>query len=225
MGARSFSPAALKRGKEFGLVLVNFKELFGEAGLDAITQAQELMAALAAGTDAGVDTVAERFATTMEHLKDNPMVSALCGVAFETLAVAILRGRQCEDVRAGLDVAFEENGLKTTRDVDASGHIEDKWQVVECKALGAAKSVDVETIRKFYTETVPAFLDHVGRNNVVECKAEIWTTGCVSADADAYFKSLRHYRRVQAAILTRKQIVVPRRLRKLERLMDAIAAL
>lgn len=225
MGARSFSPEALRRGKEFGLVLVNFKELFGEAGLDAITKAQELMAALATGNDAGVGTLADQLAAAVALLKDNPMVSALCGIAFETLAVAVLRARQCEEVRAGLDVPWEEEGVETTRDVDASGHIEDQWQVVECKALGAAKSVDQETIRKFYTETVPAFLDFIGKNKIKECKAEIWTTGCVSAEADAYFKSLRHNRRVKPAILTRREITIPQRIIKLERLMDVIAAL
>jgi hypothetical protein len=96
MGARSFSPEALKRGKEFGLVLVNFKELFGETGLDAITKAQELMATLAGGNDAAVGTVADQLAESVASLKGNSMVGALCGVAFETLAVAILRGRQCE---------------------------------------------------------------------------------------------------------------------------------
>lgn len=225
MGARSFSTAALQRGKEFGLVLVNFKELFGEAALDAITKAQELMAALATENEAAIDTVADRLAESVAHLKDNPMVSTLCGVAFETLAVAILRGRHCEEVRAGLDVPWEEDGVKTTRDVDASGRIEDNWQVVECKALRAEKSVDQETIRKFYTETVPAFLDYIGKSSMQECRAEIWTTGCVSAEADTYFKSLRHNRRVKPKILTRREITVPRRLKKLERLMDVIAAL
>ena len=149
------------------------------------------------------------------------MVNALCGIAFETLAVAILRGRHCEDVRAGLEVRWGD----TTRDVDASGRIEDRWQVIECKALGAAKSVDEAMIKKFYTETVPGFLDHVGRNDMKESQAQIWTTGIVSPEAEAYFKSLRHDRRVQPAILTRKEIELPRRMKKLGRLLDVIATL
>ena len=93
---------------------------------------------------ARIDAVADEFATSVARLKDNPMVNALCGIAFETLAVAILRGRHCEDVRAGLEVRWGD----TTRDVDASGRIEDRWQVIECKALGAAKSVDEAMIKK-----------------------------------------------------------------------------
>ncbi len=39
------------------------------------------------------EAIADRLAESVAHLKDNPMVSALCGVALETLAVAILRAR------------------------------------------------------------------------------------------------------------------------------------
>lgn len=45
-GARSFSPFALRRGKEFGLVMVNYKKLFGDARLAASTNAQQVLASL-----------------------------------------------------------------------------------------------------------------------------------------------------------------------------------
>lgn len=223
IGARSFSPQALAIGREFGLVMVNFRELIGEAGLGTMMKAQELR--LAAEKGANASAVAEQFTASVLRLKDNPMVSSLCGVAFETFAVAVLRASHFEDVRAGLDVRFLKDQRSTTRDVDASGHIEETWRVIECKALGAEKSVDVETIKKFYTETVPAFLAHIGKDKLQTCEAEIWTTGRVSEEALAYLASLKHYRKVKPAIRTPKDIEVPSRLKKLKRLMDVIARL
>lgn len=228
-GARSFSPEALRRGKEFGLAMVNYKELFGDAGLAAITNAQQLLASLtdnsAADSPGAADSLAQKLADSMAKLKDNPMVSALCGVAFETFAVAVLRGRPVEGVTAGLDVPFDDNGVETTRDVDASGNQDDVWFAIECKALKAEKSVDEETVRKFYTETVPAFLRYVGKNNVRELRAEIWTTGTVSSETLGYFKTLRLDRRVKARILTRPEIEIPRKIASLARIMDVIASL
>ena len=154
------------------------------------------------------------------------MVANLCGVAFEAFAVAVLRGWNIQEVRSGLDVPFVENGIDTTRDVDASGFEDDDiWYVVECKALRAGTSVDEDMIKKFYAETVPAFLKHVGRANVRTCHAEIWTTGEASPEARTYLASLKLDRRIERRILTRTEIKVPKKIAPLSRLMNFIAQL
>ncbi len=61
--------------------------------------------------------------------------------------------------------------------------------VVECKAEAGDKPAYV---RKFYTETVPAYIRSKKSNGKIrECRAEIWTTRQVGLDAQQTLEQLK----------------------------------
>ena len=229
MGARSFSPEAFKLGRDFGLAMVNFRELFGQATLDTLATAQALLAGVAdpetVANGATPDILAGKLAESIAELKNNPLVSDLCGMALETFAVAALRGANVEGVRANVHVPFAEHGSLSSREVDVCGFNDETWHVIECKALNADKELPVEYVNRFFKETLPAFLSDVGKNKVKICHAELWTTGKVSSELRAHLTTLRLDGRVKREIRTRDSIPVPAKISSLSRILDVIAQL
>jgi hypothetical protein len=224
MGARTFSPEAFQLGRRAGLLMVNYKELFGDVMLDMLATAESLLAAGEAGTSSTASNAqAEKLADTLLDLKSFPLISDLCGMALETFAVAALRGLGVEGLRTNLPVPYFNGEKEVTRDVDVSGAVNDVWYAVECKALRQDNEVTEAQVEKFFTQTVPSFLHHVGKNNIKTCHAEIWTTGTVSATTLAFLGGLKlDQTRIKPAIRTRKDIQIPAKLSSLSRLLDVI---
>ncbi|AWI08303.1 hypothetical protein CKA38_02680 [Ereboglobus luteus] len=227
MGATSLSPDALKLGKNHGLVMVNFRELFGETAVKMIQQARELLLSLSARRDEAnaqdPNALADQMVTSISSLKSNPMVNELCGMALEIFTVAVLRSRNYEDVKARLTVPFSTNRENTVREIDASGHNDDVHYIVECKALKADKELKLDQIKKFFCETVPSYLKFIGKAEISKCHAEIWTTGKVTPEASAYLNSLNLDRRVKRGILARQDIKIPKNIASLSRILEVIA--
>lgn len=230
IGAPSFSRDAFNLARQNGMMAVNFREMFGQAALDLMVAAEDLFVTFAptrgslpSATSAA--EVAEKFAVSITALRNHPMVTDLSGMAFEAFACAALSGKGYAEVRAGLKVPFRHEGVATYREADVTGHSDDAHYIIECKALNGKNEVDREDVRKFLTETVPAYLHHVGKSNVDSCRAEIWTTGKVSEDTRSYLASLPLNKRVVRAIHTRDTIPVPRKLKPLTRILDVMATL
>jgi len=230
IGAPSFSREAFNLARKNGLMAVNFRELFGQAALDLMVAAEDLFVTFSAAPDSppsasSAAAVAEKFAASITALRNHPMVTDLSGLAFEAFACAALSGKGFEEVRAGLKVPFSHEGVATYREADVTGHSDDTHCIIECKALNGKNEVDREDVRKFFTETVPAYLDHVGKSNVDSCRAEIWTTGKVSEETRSYLTDLPLNKRVVRAIHTRDKIPFPQKLKPLARMLDVLATL
>ena len=58
-----------------------------------------------------------------------------------------------------------------------------------------------ENVKKFFEETVPAFLHHHQQWQIEECTAEIWTTGLIDNSARAALEKITLDRRVRPALV------------------------
>ena len=231
IGAPHFTPDAFQLARKSGLLVVNFREVFGEAALEMLASAESLFRGMHVA-ESGKDDTAEisALATTLSDsvakLKDHPLVTALSGLAFESFAAVITRARGYEDVHSGEKAPFFVHGDETMREIDVHGHRADEWLVIECKALNAKKELDRDSVKYFFTETVPAFRTLKGKNNVAKCRAELWTTGIVTNELRDFLKhELRVPRGVDAAILSAAEIEVPKQLRPLQRILTVLGAL
>jgi hypothetical protein len=231
IGAPHFTPEAFQLARKSGLLVVNFREVFGEAALEMLASAESLFREMhVAKSDNGdatqISALATKLSDSVTKLKDHPLVTALSGLAFESFAAVIARARGYEDVHSGEKAPFFVNGNETMREIDVHGHRADEWLVIECKALNAKKELDRDSVKYFFTETVPAFRTLKGKVNVAKCRAELWTTGKVTDDLRDYLKDeLRLPRGVDAAILSAAEIAVPKPLRPLSRMLTVLGAL
>ena len=132
------------------------------------------------------------------------------------------RSASYEGVTSNRSVRFVKNDKETKRDVDASGNRDRVWHAVECKAYGRKVELREEDVRYFFSETLPAYLNAVGRDNIDVCHAEIWTTGVVTPEIRACLERLRFDKRVRPAIKSKDEIPVPKAIRTLGRILDVI---
>lgn len=227
MGAPRFFPEAFDLARRNGLVVVNFREAFGELALEILAEAEQLFREMepAMGEPSrDFSELAERFARSIEELKRHPLVTELSGLAFEALACAVLGAEGFQDVHTGETVPFEEAGEEVPREIDARGHRGNEWRIIECKAINERTELDPMQVKKFFTETVPAFIKAMGRTNHRLWRAELWTTGLVTEETRQALKRWTP-RGVTVEIFTRDQIPIPHQLRAFRRLLDTLAAL
>ncbi|HVV72435.1 MAG TPA: hypothetical protein VHI52_13210, partial [Verrucomicrobiae bacterium] len=229
IAASDFSEAAWTQAKGAGLLAINLRQHFGDAAFEALAKVQELLKDAVGNPSQANDSDYKQLADILEGLKTNPYVVALRSIGFEMLTGFLLRSEGWEDIQLNLRVPFMQQGdVVEQREVDVFGHKKSKDEIylVECKASGLNKPVDPNHVRKFFTETVPAFLrskylDHVP----TECRAEIWTTGQVSKDAEAALAEVSMKRFIKPRILDHAAVsaAVPRGLASCKRFLDAIA--
>lgn len=233
IGAPYFSREALLEAKKNGMMIVNFKEVFGKAALDMMVSAEDLFNTFTAPPGAPEDedqseSATEKFIASITAMRNHPMVTELSGMAFESYACMVLQSAGYEEVKAGLKVKCTIDGKDTYRDCDATGRRsddEEECRIVECKALNEKNEVTRDDVKYFFTETVPAYLAHVGKSEVDACQAEIWTTGTVSQDTRDYLESLALNKRIKRAIHTRATIPTPRRFKRLGKMLELLASL
>lgn len=203
IGAREFSAEAWKTARAHRMATVNFRQLFGDTTIEALKQTELILADLdAARTDTGY------LAELLDDLKGNPIVTHLRSIAFEVLAALAIRADGWESVGLNLDVPFSSAEGETTRDVDVYGVKGDEARVVECKAYHSAKEVTSEEVRKFFTETIPAYVNEHRRRGfqIKKCRAEIWTTGRFGEDAVTSLKALKLGVHVEPVLCTTTDI-------------------
>lgn len=233
IGAPYFSREALLAAKKNGMMVVNFKEVFGQAALDMMISAEDLLNTFTAPPDDPADkaksaTATDKFIESITAMRNHPMVAELSGMAFESFACMVLQSAGYEDVRAGLKVRCQIDGKETYRDCDVTGKRSDaveECRIIECKALNTKNEITRDDVKKFFTETVPAYLTHVGKSDVAICSAEIWTTGQVAKDTRDYLAALPMKRIVKRAIHTKATIPTPPKFRRLGKMLDVLASL
>ena len=189
IGAPSFSPEAFELARGNGLIVINFRENFGEVALELMVSAEQLLTVCNETVHhtprtTEVASAARRFTKSIRELRNHPMITTLSGLAFEALCCAVLRSSGYEGVETGLRVPFLDKEKKAT-----------------------------------------AFLRAKGKNNISECRAEIWTTGTIGAEAKTCLAEIKLNPRVKPAILTKEEIPIPQRLKPFNRMLQVLAAI
>ena len=182
IGAREFEREAWNEARKQGMVVVNFRQTFGDEALEVMAQIEELIRGVRADTEVTPNqTRFSEFSQLLEEVKSNPIVATLRAIGFEVLSGLIMRQEGYEQVELGRIARWQQ----TTRDIDVMGIKGDALRIIECKAYNGKKSISSDEVRKFFTETVPAcknWLRSTGRSFTL-CIAEIWTTGRKGKDA------------------------------------------
>jgi hypothetical protein len=168
-------------------------------------------------------TVSVGVRSCIEQLKTNPWVKDLRSIGFEAVAGLLIKADGWEKLEFRRKV-----NLRTgeEREVDVCAERGDNAYIIECKAELGTKALAPDYVEKFYTETLPAYISsRWGNHPPNECRAEIWTTGTINADARASLQALSLKRFVKPALLDRNQVKtnVPRSLRSCNRLIESIA--
>ena len=202
IAASRFTKEAHYAARSAGLMVINLKDVFGDAALELMTQVAALLSQVPAVTNGDEDQFAdvENITITLDRLKDHPFVTDLRSLGLETLSALIARVDGWEDVKVGISVPFKK---VTTREVDVSGltHGGRRALVVECKAHHADRPVAPGDVEKFFKETVPAFLRCHQEWHIEECVAEIWTTGLIDPASRAALEKISLDRRVTPSLV------------------------
>ena len=187
VAAREFEQAAWKLARSCGLVTVNFRQMFGDEALEAIARVEELLEAFQLDRPPEAsDPLFISFADSLADLKTNPILVDLCSIGFELVAAKALAATGYQNVGLNQKVPF----MSTVREVDVYGNCGDDVCLIECKAYHGKKLIPPEDVKKFYSETVPAFLKWWEKRNgrvPKQCRAEIWTTGRIGSEAKRQF--------------------------------------
>ena len=191
VAAREFEQVAWKLARSKGLLTVNFRQMFGDEALEAMAKVELLLEAFQLDRPPETtDPLFLSFAESIAELKTNPIVVDLRSIGFELIAAKALSATGYHGVGLNLIVPFPP----TSRDVDVYGTRGDEVCLIECKAYHAKKLLTPEDVKKFYTETVPAFLSWWAKRNgspPKKCRAEIWTTGKIGSEAKREFERVQ----------------------------------
>ena len=230
LAAPVFERNAWDRAKKEGLVAINLRRLFGDAAFEAIVHVQELLKNVVGDAARATNDEYATLSTMLGSLKTNPFIADLKSLAFEAFSGFLVKYAGWEEVQLNLKVPFKLPEGTTEREVDVSGQ-RNSWDdvcIIECKAEGGNKPLDGEYVRKFFTQTVPAFLAaKCAVRNPSHCQAEIWTTGVVTDTARNALKNISLPKCVIAALKGRDQLIeqLPKPLYSTKRLIETIAAL
>ena len=228
VAARYFEREAWKKAQEAGLMTINLHQLFGEEAFEVIVKVQELLKNVAGDPDRARPEEYQALSKTLESLATNPFITDLKSLAFECVSAFLIKHEGWEEVSLNLKVPFSLPEGATEREVDVSGQKSgwDEVCVIECKAEHQNKPLDEQFVRKFFTQTVPAFLKaKCPIRNPSHCRAEIWTTGVVSEAAKNVLDGLKLKKFIQPALVGRDQLIanLPKTLQPISRLIQTIS--
>jgi hypothetical protein len=204
------------------------RQLFGEFAFDAIVQVQELLKNVAGDPAKADNEEYEKLSAMLPDLKTHPFIVDLKSLAFEALAGFLVKYQGWEEVQLNLKVPFRLPAGFTEREVDVCGQ-KNSWDdvcIVECKAETSGKPLSGEHVRKFFTETVPAFLEaKCPAQPPSHCTAEIWTTGVVTNIARDELKTLKLKGFIRPELRGREELMelLPKPLLSTKRLIQTIA--
>jgi hypothetical protein len=188
IAAKEFTDTAWKSAKRAGLMTINLRQMFGDEALQAMVLVEELLGGVSNGA-MNQDEGLQEFTSLLKALKANPVVVTIRSLAFEALAVMIIQADGFQSAGLSKNVPFGD----TSREVDVYGHRGDMVYVIECKAIGENKALTAPEVKKFYTETVPAYLGWLRQrgDSPKSCQAEIWSTGRVGIEASEELAKLK----------------------------------
>jgi len=226
IAAPSFQTEAFQQSRKEGFLTMNLRDLFGEAAFNVIVECEKL---LKFEVGPGESAINENYlSNALEGLRNNPFIADLKALAFETASAFALKQEGWEEVTLNSKVPFRLPKGNTERELDVSAqkHSWDQIYLIECKAEPSDEPLSDEYVRKFFTESVPAFLAHKATSrNPSHCRAEIWTTGIVTDLARDALKTLQLKSHIKPNLLGRTEILekLPRGSDSIKRLINVIA--
>jgi hypothetical protein len=230
IAASDFTGEAWLKAKKEGLLAVNLRQLFGEPAFEVIVKIQELLKNVAGDPKMVKDGEYDVLLKAIESIKTNPFIVDLKSLGFEVLAGFLVNYEGWEEVQLNVKVPCTLLEGVTEREIDVSGQREswDKVCIIECKAEAGNKPLSGECVRKFFTETVPAFLKvKCPVKKPSYCRAEIWTTGTVTSEAENALKVISLGKYIKPALVGKAQLIekLPKTLGSTKRLIETIAEL
>lgn len=226
MAAHHFTRAALRQAQNSGFLTISLRQVFGDAALSLMAEISVLLNRESElDGDPEPSQQIESIAADLERLTEHPFVADLRSLGLEALSALIARTAPWDDVQVGITVPFGKN---LSREVDVFGKREGgrKVLLVECKAHHATKPIDPQDVRRFFTETVPAFLKANHDTGILECQAEMWTTGIVGPDAESALSDLSLASSVRPALISGAELErrIPASIGRCRKLLHTIAA-
>ena len=227
LAANDFEKGAWSLAKQRGLMLVSFRQSLGDEALRSLARVETLLKMVGSDSVAETDDTTgslDSLADSLDALKVHPFVADLRSIGFEAVTALLIRSLGWEDVGLGVSVPFSD----TTREVDVLGRRGGGREtlLIEAKAEHDVKELDPAYVRKFFTETVPAYLR--SKDNIEQCHAQIWTTGTVGAAAKSALTAITFGSsgRVIPQLLSRAEILklVPPVLEPCKRLIATISS-
>ncbi len=228
IAAPSFSREAWKIVKDKQLWGINLKQLFGEDAFKAFTVIEDLLKNTIGDAKKANDEEYLELSDLVESLKTNPFIVDLKSLAFEAVTGFLIKNQGWEEVQLNLSVPYKLQEGVTQREIDVSGQ-KSSWDevfIVECKAEKATKELDAQYVKKFFTESVIAFLDFKCKPQRPRiCRAEIWTTGVISETAVQALREIKLPKYIEPALRSGEDIVkdLPPTLKSVGRLIRTIS--
>jgi len=229
LAATDFSKTAWREGKSAGLMMVNFRMLFGESALEVMVAVEKSLQRICSNAGQPDPGAVEHLAATLEMTAANPIIQDLRSISFEVLAGLLLGMGGWEGVELNCKVPFRlADGSVVEREVDVAANRKggEELYLIECKGEAQGQSLDPEYVRKFFCEAVPAYVRlrrAICPPRVVQ--AEIWTTGDVGEAARLRLKQLKLPSTLKPALRDGQELKesLPRSLHGCRRLLAAIA--
>jgi hypothetical protein len=224
IAARGFLPNAFKLARSTGLMTLDLRQVFGDRMLSVLKEISTLVDSNPSPDVAG-DGV-ERLNSQIAGLAGHPFVQDLKSIGLEAVAALVARSEGFEGVSMGKMFKF---GDRDRREADVFGQRGgvNEIIVIECKAHRGDMTLDSADVRKFFKETVPAALGSMVGQQPKICRAEIWTTGVIGADAESALAELSLKRLIVPRLLGKTQVLaaIPSSLRRCQRLVETIASI
>lgn len=228
LAAEAFDENAFNKAKSEGLMTINLRQYLGDSTLEIVRKLGVQLEKFSIEDESDSDTDDVGWLSEMlRDFKTNPYVVSLRSVGFEIMCSLILRAKGYEGVKMGTNVPFGSGNV--TRDVDVHGEQEggDTLFIIECKAESGMKELSADDVKKFFTETVPAAVTHLGRpGGPNKCHAQIWTSGSVGSEAKKKLSELKLRQNVEPKLLGNQDIkdIVPSGIKKCNEFLDALSA-
>jgi len=200
LAAPGFTPDGFNAAKNSRIIAIPLAHVFGQV----VREMLELIEAVRARP---IDQATEQLVQLFSFAGESPLLVDLKSLAFEALAglyVAV------QGYNSHLTIGLKAPFNQTYREADAFGVIPNGTQayIVECKAFGRNVELEEGDVSKFFTETVPAVIRNTKEKyNIDTYRAELWTTGSVSADARAKFESIRVKQYVSKDLLDHERVM------------------
>jgi hypothetical protein len=225
IAAPQIETEAWRQARKQNLWTINLQQAFGKEAIEALAQIERLLRALDPQVSKFESNAATELQTLLLELKTNPVVATLRAIGLEAVCALVLRNQGFDGVEIGRLVPFEG----TTREVDVFGFRWDELRIVECKAISGGGRVYGAEVKKFFSETVPAFIRWYRStgHSFRTVTAEIWTTGEVDATAIDSLKEVKLQPTTKGVILNLAEVLgqIPQALRpRINELVTTIAA-
>jgi hypothetical protein len=205
IAAKGFYDDAWLLARSERLMTINLRQAFGDEALDVMVKVQELLGQLSAGASfAATSAELGEITSMLKELHANPVVVSIRSVALEAFACCTIQADGWQAVGLGGKVDFDG---QTTREVDVYGWRNGDVRLIECKAAHSEKELARSDVKRFFCETVPAYLRWVRSrgDNPPKCIAEMWTTGKIT-EAQQALSDLSLSSVIEPAILDRAAI-------------------